>query len=223
MSSLTKQLSEHIDSAESHGPDTPLGNQCSPQNAIRNGLFAQCIVLENESQEAFNILLADYMEHFQPADGVEHGIVEEMVASVWRLRRSWAIETRMFDRQIAGPDIGARMPKNQPAGGLPSGADPEKPLNPRSVVLDRMTNAYNGADGLPSMALMHRYETRLHMMYQRALHNLLVSRSARMQNESSRTSKLPNQITTQTLHHSPSSTKASPKLNSPEPNPPERA
>jgi hypothetical protein len=35
---------------------------------------------------------------------------------------------------------------------------------------------------LASISLMHRYETRLHLIYQRALHNLLLLRAADPQN-----------------------------------------
>jgi hypothetical protein len=33
-----------------------------------------------------------YIQKFDPADGVEHDRVEEMVAASWRLRRCWAYE-----------------------------------------------------------------------------------------------------------------------------------
>ncbi len=38
------------------------------------------------------------------------------------------------------------------------------------------------ADG-PKLNLLHRYETRLHVMYQRSLHNLLVLRQLGVRNE----------------------------------------
>jgi hypothetical protein len=42
----------------------------------------------------------------QPADGVEFGFVEEMVASFWRLRRAWALETHMIEKQVAAQPPG---------------------------------------------------------------------------------------------------------------------
>jgi hypothetical protein len=46
-----------------------------------------------------------------------------------------------------------------------------------------MADAFSGlADG-PALALIHRYEARLHLMYQRALHNLLLLRIAAVPNE----------------------------------------
>jgi hypothetical protein len=82
-------------------------------------------------------------------------MVEHMAASDWRLRRAWAIETRLLDKQIAAQSSGA--------------------------TLDRMADAFSGlADG-PAIALIHRYEARLHLMYQRSLHNLLILRIASAQ------------------------------------------
>jgi hypothetical protein len=35
------------------------------------------------------------------ASSVELGMIEEMVAYHWRLRRAWVMETRMLDNEIA--------------------------------------------------------------------------------------------------------------------------
>jgi hypothetical protein len=77
-------------------------------------------------------------------------MVEHMAAADWRLRRAWALETRLLDRQTAA----------QPSG----------------PTLDRIADAFSTlADG-PAIALLHRYEARLHLMYQRSLHNILILR-----------------------------------------------
>jgi hypothetical protein len=109
-------------------------------------------VLENESPEAFQSLLAQHVERLQPTDGLELGIVEEMVAAHWRTRRSWAIETHM----------------------LGAAADSHSAASP----IDRITAAFKSLAESTALPLMHRYETRLHMVYQRALHNLLLLRAA---------------------------------------------
>jgi hypothetical protein len=64
---------------------------------MRHGLLARCLRLDNESRECFDDLLALHLERLRPADGVEFSMIEEMVASCWRMRRAWAIETRMMD------------------------------------------------------------------------------------------------------------------------------
>jgi hypothetical protein len=157
MSSLRKILSSRANGARSGGPVTPSGIQRSSQNARRHGLLAKCIVLEEESAETFESLLAQYEARFQPADDIEFGMIEEMMSSYWRLRRAWAIETRLLEDQITGLRV--------------------------DDAIGSITSAFSAAAGPHPLALMHRYETRLHMMYQRALHNLLLLRAAGIPNE----------------------------------------
>ena len=156
MSSLKRILSSRTNGARTHGPVTPEGKQRSSVNALRHGLLARCVVLENESREGFDALLADFVDRFDPADGVEFGMVEEMLSSLWRQRRAWAIETRLVDTAVAG------QPVNPDAG---------------SDEVARLTAAYTALSAQPQLALIQTYETRLHRMFQRALHNLLLLRS----------------------------------------------
>ena len=69
-------------------------------------MLARIVVLENESPDGFAEVLTDHLERFQPADGVEFGIVEEMVAAWWRMRRAWSIETRMLTECFDVPEPG---------------------------------------------------------------------------------------------------------------------
>ena len=152
MPSLKLTLAARANGARSHGPATPEGKRRSSLNAIRHGLLARCIVMENESRAAFDALLGQHLDRLQPADGVEFGFIEEMAAAYWRMRRAWALETRIFENRVA-----AQQPGDE---------------------LDRMAAAFTALAGHPGLGLMHRYETRLHCIYQSALHNLLLLRAA---------------------------------------------
>ena len=152
MSSLRRVLASRANGRRSLGPATDPGKQKASQNALSHGLLARCLVLQDESPEAFETLLAQHIERYQPADPVEFGFIEEMVGAAWRMRRAWAIETRMLDTNA--PD--------------PSEVPP----------VDRMSTAFQSLANTAALPLMHRYETRLHMLYQRALHNLLLVRAA---------------------------------------------
>jgi hypothetical protein len=154
MSSLRRILSSRVNGRISKGPATAVGKLRSSQNALRHGLLARCLVLEDESPEAFQALLAQYVDRLQPADDLELDVVEEMVAACWRLRRSWAIETHMMDTAPAE-----------------TGSDSDTPIG-------RITAAFKTLAASPVLPLMHRYETRFHMIYQRALYNLLLLRTA---------------------------------------------
>jgi hypothetical protein len=156
MSSLRRILSSRANGALSRGPQTLEGKLRSSQNAIRHGLLSDCVVLPGESLEAFAQLRADYIDRFAPADGVEFGMIEEMAAAYWRLRRTWAIENNLLAEAVAAQ---------------PPGDD-----------VARITAASRHAAS-PELALLHRYEARLHLMYQRALHNILLWRIAGMPNE----------------------------------------
>ena len=168
MPSLRLTLAARANGARSRGPATPEGKRRSSQNATRHGLLAQCIVMEDESRESFDALLAQHLDRLQPADGVEFGFIEEMVAAYWRMRRAWALETRIFENRVA-----AQQPGDQ---------------------IDRMATAFTDLAASPGLSLMHRYETRLHCIYQRALHNLLLLRAASIPNEPNPISEHPKEL-----------------------------
>ena len=158
-SSLKRILASRANGARSQGPSTPQGKQRSSQNAVRHGLLARCIVMEKESLQSFEALLTQHLDSLQPVDGVEFGMVEEMVASYWRMRRAWAIETRMLE------DAANAQPESDPVGAIAA--------------------AFTSLAASPALALMHRYETRLHLVYQRSLHNLMLLRALAVPNEPS--------------------------------------
>ena len=152
MSSLRLTLAARANGAHSRGPATPEGKLRSSQNATRHGLLACCVVMENEASTAFDALLAEHVDRLQPADALELGFIEEMAAACWRMRRAWALETRIYENHA----------KAQPPGDE----------------IDRMAAAFTDSATHPGLGLMHRYETRLHCIYQRALHNFLLLRAA---------------------------------------------
>jgi hypothetical protein len=152
MSSIKRILAARANGARSRGPVTPEGKQRSSQNALRHGLLARCVLMRDESPEAFQALLDQHLARLDPADGIELGMVEEMAASFWRLRRAWALESRLLDNEVDAQTEGDRR--------------------------DRMAAAFSSLAARPALGLMHRYETRLHLVYQRALHNLLLLRAA---------------------------------------------
>ena len=159
MSSLRRILSSRTNGARSAGPVTAQGKRSSSRNATSHGLLARHIVMRDESPEGFEAVLKEHLDRLQPADGVAYGMVEEMVSSHWRLRRAWAIETRLLENEAAA----------QPAG------DP----------LDRMANAFADLAAKPTLSLLHRYQTRLHLNYQRALCNIFLLHAASVPNEPS--------------------------------------
>jgi hypothetical protein len=151
MSSLRRGKSSRANGARSRGPATPEGKRRSSYNAVRHGLLAQCVVMAAEAGENFELILRQHVDRFAPADGVEFAMVEEMASSYWRLRRAWAIETRMlddaFNAQTSGDQLGC------------------------------IATGFKDLAAQPSLQLLLRYQASLHRTYTRALHNLLLLRA----------------------------------------------
>ena len=150
MSSEKRITASRASGALSRGPKSPQGKARSSRNATRHGLLARVVVLEEEPDDAFRKLCQAYDLRFEPRDEVEAGMVHEMVATYWRMRRAWAIENRYVDTAMAVQD------------------------GPSAT--DRLMTAFSSLADSNRLNLLHRYETRLHMMFQRAFRNLLALR-----------------------------------------------
>ena len=139
-----------INGARSRGPKTPRGKAFSSRNAMRHGLLSKTVLLRNEDSGAFRELFQVYAERFAPLDDVEIGIIEEMVAAYWHLRRAFAIETRMLDS-----DMDARQAASE---------------------LDRLAASFGDLASTPKLSVLHRYQTRLRLVHSRALRDLATMR-----------------------------------------------
>jgi hypothetical protein len=157
MSSIRKIESSRANGARSRGPVTESGKLIASQNARRHALLARIVLLENESPDGFAEVMTDHLERFQPADSVELGMVEEMAAAWWRMRRAWSIETQLLNDcfDFTEPGDGTRQ----------------------------LAAAFKNPDDSHGLALLHRYEARLHNMYHRVLKNLLLLQTSNVPNE----------------------------------------
>jgi hypothetical protein len=136
--------------ARSRGPVTPEGKAISSRNATRHGLLAKTIVLSNEGPEGFKALFDLLVERFSPVDDVELSAIEEMAASYWRLRRTFAMETSLLETGLAKQSSG--------------------------TAIERTTAVFCDPANRESLALLHRYETRLQNIYHRAIRSLATLR-----------------------------------------------
>ena len=157
MSSELRLRANRANAALSTGPKTAAGKAHSSRNSRRHGFLARQILVGTESPAAFKELFDVSIAQWAPVNDVELGFIEEMTAATWRLRRAWAMETQMLETAM----------EPQPA---------------RSN-LARLTAAFGDLAAGPALHLLHRYESRLHVMHQRALHSLLVLRQAGVRNE----------------------------------------
>jgi hypothetical protein len=164
MSSLLKSETARINGAKSHGPVTPEGKARSAANSRRHGLASASILLDGESSEHFQLLLADFVNQFQPRTAVETDLVAVMAIARWRLRRLLAIEAHLFDLEILDRK------------------DQIKSLSKLKVMEqeDRLAFVFQKlGDNGNSLTLLLRYEGSLNRSYDKALKQLLLLQSTR--------------------------------------------
>jgi hypothetical protein len=141
-----RTLASRANGAKSQGPTSSAGKRRSSANSTRHGLLARSIVLNNESENVFGQFFDEHLQKHNPADGVEYAVVEEIVASAWRLRRIWDIESTLFNAAMD------RSTANTEAG--------------------RAAEAFTSLGASNQLQLLDRYETRLTRMYQRGIKTL---------------------------------------------------
>src|SRR4051812_32866843 len=106
MSSELRLRANRANAARSTGPVTPKGKSYSSRNALRHGFRAKKILVGAESMAPFKPAFDPFIPRWSPVDDVEIGMVEEMAAAYWRLRRMWAMETEPIESAV----------ETQPAG-----------------------------------------------------------------------------------------------------------
>ena len=162
MSSELKSETARINGAKSHGPVTPEGKARSSANSRKHGFNSETIILPEENAEHFQLLLADYMDRFQPQDGVEADLVEIMAVSRWRLRRLLSIEAHQLhiERGRRKKQIAEEFPNMDHGGSL-------------AFVFQELSDHGN------SLKLILRYEATINRSYDKALKQLQQLQAAR--------------------------------------------
>ena len=104
MSSRQKRKQARQNGALAAGTKSPEGIAKSSMNALSHGLTSKSLVLSNESHAAYDKLRLEYVNRFQPYDGVEMDLVDDMVSARWRLRRIAIMQTAALDLQMDKDD-----------------------------------------------------------------------------------------------------------------------
>lgn len=170
--SLNKAEQARINGAKSRGPKTEAGKRKSAMNACKHGLSSKLVVQHNEDDKQFQLLLAAFIEKFQPADPVEHELVFEAAAARFQLRRAWALETATLDRQME--DQRDTIDRLHPV------EDEETRL---AVAFETLSNQSN------TLNLLNRYHSRIRRDYEKAIRDLEHMRASRTLTQP----KLPNE------------------------------
>ena len=160
-----KLESARANAAKSTGPVTAAGKAASSLNAVTHGLTAQTVVLHNESHDEYESELDHYLAHFQPQGKPEFDLVRQLAAAHWRLCRYAAVESSLFEHQMERDRdwIASRF----------ENVDEHRRI---AIAFDHMSGSNS------ALALLNRYQARLHREYRetlRALEKLQATRLAR--------------------------------------------
>jgi hypothetical protein len=101
MASQSKSDAARENGKKSRGPVTNQGKENSSRNALKHGLTAESAVLPGESEQDFAELLQAHKDTYQPANAMEMELVRTMALARWRLRRIAALESGLFENELA--------------------------------------------------------------------------------------------------------------------------
>ena len=91
-----KLIANRANAQLSQGPVSSTGKEIVLQNATRHGLTGTFHVLAEESQPAFDQLLAGYMRAESPVDPEEIQLVQQMAEATWLSNRSIRFQDKCF-------------------------------------------------------------------------------------------------------------------------------
>jgi hypothetical protein len=156
MPSELKSATARANGAKSKGPKTAATREKSSQNSVRHGFTAHnTVLLQCEDPDLFQEIRSEYIAVYKPENPAEQVLVDEMVVIRWRIQRLWTIETALMDREM-----GRDSSETEKAPGASEAA--------ALLALAFRTLA----DESRSLALLSRYESRLHRMHDRTYRTL---------------------------------------------------
>jgi len=162
--SEAKRAANRQNAQKSTGPKTPEGKKRASRNAVKHGLLARQILIDdgdpNEKPKDFDQLLAALTNDYQPADTREQLLIERVAVCYWRLRRAYRFEAQAIRDQREGPkDLASQMI----ASINPTERDPYEYILPKMDQLNKLL----------------RYETVISRELNRALNQLTRLQKAR--------------------------------------------
>ena len=92
---------------KSRGPVTDQGKANSARNSATHNLTGEHFaLLSNEDPNHFAIHENEFLQRFQPMDGVEYDLVQKLIIASWRERRIVAMEAALLEVEMARQDAG---------------------------------------------------------------------------------------------------------------------
>jgi hypothetical protein len=85
----------------STGPKTPEGKANVRYNAMQHGLLAEAALLPDEDEATFRSFSERIIRELTPTGEMESMLVEQIINTLWRLRRLSQVEAGLFVRESA--------------------------------------------------------------------------------------------------------------------------
>jgi hypothetical protein len=191
VTSLKQLTAKRLNALNSCGPRTAQGIQQSRRNAWRHGLTAETVIAGLEDAGRYQAFETAIAFDYSPASAAERELVARLASVLWRLRRSTAIETALFETEaeLTSPSrSGVPGTRTRPSPEWCGEADRAIASADGTVNLDRdAANALArcfqrvGPIRFGSFDLLNRYETAL---WRQAAQLLFMLQPARRRNDS---------------------------------------
>ncbi len=97
MTSIKQVEANRRNALNSTGPITPEGKERSRCNAVRHGLTAETVIGSLEDAEDYQAFEAAVIADYDAETPVQRELVLRLASILWRLRRSTAIESALFE------------------------------------------------------------------------------------------------------------------------------
>lgn len=86
--------------ARSRGPITEAGKQRSQRSNLIHGARAKTDLILPEDRQAYDAIVNDFLQRFQPASNFELEFVEQMVSACWRRRRHSSVLQQLWNEAV---------------------------------------------------------------------------------------------------------------------------
>src|ERR1700761_4462485 len=96
MTSNKKIAANRHNAKFSTGPKSPQGSARTARNALKAGIYARTVLLSSEDHAAYLDLRKAVFQDYMPRGAVEEGLVELIIADLWRLNRLVRIENEFI-------------------------------------------------------------------------------------------------------------------------------
>jgi hypothetical protein len=109
MSTIKQIQANRLNALKSTGPRTLHGKGASSMNALRTGIDADSHVIAGEDPAAFQSLVNDYFERFQPSAPEQRALVETLISNDWLMRRLRKLEAQLWTHQWNAYEKGGHL------------------------------------------------------------------------------------------------------------------